>query len=261
MKRFSKGLFSFAGACLIIGLVMCVIGFALGGRAQNMSLWRNGPEFFHFNYDSIAFWGHGSHGGATGAGRTEALSSAQAADVSALDIDVDACSVQLQEGDAFTVAASADGAGVPEYHWGTDGGTFYLRTDDANASLWKDVTFTVTVPRGTVFRTVRLSTGMGSMKLQGLACTEKAEIDVGMGSIELEGSLAGNIRVDCGMGSAELRIPRPEAYGYRIDCGLGSIELGESNFGGLGTDAAENTDAPTVFDLECGMGAIDVIFT
>ena len=110
MKRFSKGLFSFAGACLIIGLVMCVIGFALGGRAQNMSLWRNGPEFFHFNYDSIAFWGHGSHGGATGAGRTEALSSAQAADVSALDIDVDACSVQLQEGDAFTVAASADGA-------------------------------------------------------------------------------------------------------------------------------------------------------
>ena len=110
-------------------------------------------------------------------------------------------------------------------------------------------------------RTVRLSTGMGSMKLQGLACTEKAEIDVGMGSIELEGSLAGNIRVDCGMGSAELRIPRPEAYGYRIDCGLGSIELGESSFGGLGTDAAENTDAPTVFDLECGMGAIDVIFT
>lgn len=81
-----------------------------------MSLWRNGPEFFHFNYDSIAFWGHGSHGGATGAGRTEALSSAQAADVSALDIDVDACSVQLQEGDAFTVAASAAGAGVPEYH-------------------------------------------------------------------------------------------------------------------------------------------------
>ena len=158
MKRFSKGLFSFAGACLIIGLVMCVIGFALGGRAQNMSLWRNGPEFFHFNYDSIAFWGHGSHGGAAGAGRTEALSSAQAADVSALDIDVDACSVQLQEGDAFTVAASADGAGVPEYHWGTDGGTFYLRTDDANASLWKDVTFTITVPRGTVFRTVRLST-------------------------------------------------------------------------------------------------------
>ena len=69
------------------------------------------------------------------------------------------------------------------------------------------MTFTVTVPRGTVFRTVRLSTGMGSMKLQGLACTEKAEIDVGMGSIELEGSLAGNIRVDCGMGSAELRIP------------------------------------------------------
>lgn len=52
-----------------------------------------------------------------------------------------------------------------------------------------------------------------------------------------------------------------EAYGYRIDCGLGSIELGESSFGGLGTDAAENTDAPTVFDLECGMGAIDVIFT
>ena len=101
----------------------------------------------------------------------------------------------------------AAGAGVPEYHWGTDGGTFYLRTDDTDASLWKDVTFTVTVPRGTVFRTVRLSTGMGSMKLQGLACTEKAEIDVGMGSIELEGSLAGNIRVDCGMGSAELRIP------------------------------------------------------
>ena len=85
---------------------------------------------------------------------------------------------------------------------------------------------------------------------------------MGMGSIELEGSLAGNIRVDCGMGSAELRISRPEAYGYRIDCGLGSIELGESSFGGLGTDAAaENTDAPTVFDLECGMGAIDVIFT
>lgn len=63
------------------------------------------------------------------------------------------------------------------------------------------------MPRGTVFRTVRLSTGMGSMKLQGLACTEKAEIDVGMGSIELEGSLAGNIRVDCGMAAQSCASP------------------------------------------------------
>ena len=117
------------------------------------------------------------------------------------------------------------------------------------------------MPRGTVFRTVRLSTDIGSLELHGISCTEKAEISVGMGSVELEGSLAGGIRVDCGMGSAELRIPRPADYGYRIQCGMGSVELGEDSFGGLGADTAENTGAPTVFDLECGMGAIEVIFT
>lgn len=261
MKRFSKGLFGFAGACFAIGLVMCVLGFALGGRVQNMTLWRSGLEFFHFDFRSLASLGSDEPRPSSGAGRAGVLSDDQAAGVHTLDIDVAAGSVRLREGDAFAVEASAGSAGVPEYDWGADNGTFYLRTDDADVLLWKKSAFTVTMPRGTVFRTVRLSTDIGSLELHGISCTEKAEISVGMGSVELEGSLAGGIRVDCGMGSAELRIPRPADYGYRIQCGMGSVELGEDSFGGLGADTAENTGAPTVFDLECGMGAIEVIFT
>ena len=88
MRRFSKGLFGFAGTCLVIGLVMCVIGFALGGRVQNMPLWRSGPEFFHFDFSSLAFLGSSEPRPSSGAGRAGVLSDDQAAGVHALDIDV-----------------------------------------------------------------------------------------------------------------------------------------------------------------------------
>lgn len=69
MKRFSKGLFGFAGACFAIGLVMCVLGFALGGRVQNMTLWRSGLEFFHFDFSSLASLGSDEPRPSSGAGR------------------------------------------------------------------------------------------------------------------------------------------------------------------------------------------------
>ena len=141
MKRFSKGLFGFAGACFAIGLVMCVLGFALGGRVQNMTLWRSGLEFFHFDFSSLASLGSDEPRPSSGAGRAGVLSDDQAAGVHTLDIDVAAGSVRLREGDAFAVEASAGSAGVPEYDWGADNGTFYLRTDDADVLLWKKERF------------------------------------------------------------------------------------------------------------------------
>ena len=279
MKRFSKALFAFAGACLVTGFVLCVIGFALGGRAHNLSLWRSGPEFFHFDFDSIVRWDENDSCERVGAGRAQAVSGENLADVHSLDIDVAAGSVYLCEGDAFFVEATSHGGNIPKYSWGTENKTFYLKTEGADASLWEKVTFTVTVPRGTEFSTAHLVTDMGSLKVESLTCregvfstdmgsmelydtncSEKADISVDMGSVELEGNLAGDIHVNCGMGNAQLQISRPQVYGYRVQCGMGSIAIGDASFGGFGTDTTEHTDADTVFDLECGMGGIEVSF-
>lgn len=279
MKRFSKALFSFAGACLVAGFVLCIVGFALGGRARNLSLWHNGPAFFHFDFDALTQWDEEENCGHTGAGRAEVIKSEDIAGVYSLDINVAAGSVHLCEGDGFSVKATAHDGNVPEYSWGTERETFYLKTDNADPSLLKKVTFTVTIPQGIEFGTAHLATDVGSLKVEGLTCregvfstdmgslelydtncTEKADISVDVGSVELKGSLAGDIHVNCGMGSAQLHIARPQAYGYHVQCGMGSVDIGEASFGGFGADTSARTDAPTVFDLACGMGDIEVNF-
>lgn len=132
MRLFSKGLFGFAGTCLVIGLVMCAHRFRTGRARAEYAAVAQRAGILPFRFQLPRFLGQQpSPGPLRGRGGPGVLSDDQAAGVHALDIDVAAGSVRLREGDAFAVEASAGSAGVPEYDWGTDNGTFYLRTDDA----------------------------------------------------------------------------------------------------------------------------------
>lgn len=115
-------------------------------------------------------------------------------------------SVRLREGDAFAVEASAAAQACRNMTGAQITARFTSEQTMRRFALEKERFHRYGAARHRV-RTVRLSTDIGSLELHGISCTEKAEISVDMGSIELEGSLAGSIRVDCGMGSAELRIP------------------------------------------------------
>lgn len=110
-----------------------------------------------------------------------------------------------------------------------------------------------------------LKAGMGQLTASDFTCTGKAEIDVEMGSIVLDGALDGLVEIDCGMGSAELTLADPGSYGYTVECGMGSVTIvGQSvtngTLSGGGTPAGQPSAGSVYYDIECGMGSVEIDF-
>lgn len=103
---------------------------------------------------------------------------------------------------------------------------------------------------------------MGGITINGFTGqTTKLKCD--MGSIKFEGGINRELSADCSMGSIKATLPRPAAYTADVDVSMGSIKL-DGNKTGSGTytngDLTKLTDQSPHYDLECGMGSIDIDF-
>ena len=71
---------------------------------------------------------------------------------------------------------------------------------------------------------------------------------------------AGRCKLDCGMGEIAASLVAPSEYGYRVKVGMGDVRVGDNQFGGMGGTYKVNTGAENFFDINCGMGAVKVLF-
>ena len=120
--------------------------------------------------------------------------------------------------------------------------------------------------------------GAGSMKVQQLNATNTATLEVGagelvvsnletlhadfncgFGSMRVQGLVLGDLSADCGMGEIQMDLIGDEdAYNYYINCGLGNVGINNDNFSFIASRTIRNENAIGSFDLNCGMGSIDV---
>lgn len=106
-----------------------------------------------------------------------------------------------------------------------------------------------------------LDVGAGEFRLKGVSVTRELDLELGMGNAEIDGTVTGNMNVDCGMGNVTMRLTGSEDdHAYEVDCGMGSVEIGNRNYGGFSTEQKWNSGQGSVFEIECNMGNVKISF-
>ncbi len=268
MRRFVKFLCSIASACLALGIILTIIGFAMGGRPNNISFdWKHGPRLVY------------SEVGNGGANRTEPIetgknySAEKSAEIHSLQVDVGGASVVIKNGEQFDLFVT----GTNNFTAEIDNGVWEIESDWSGVA--SNVTFTVTVPSDFDFDEITLHMGAGTLEAEDLRCKNadieigagkmtlndfaasgKTDIEIGMGALNFNGSLLGKVNIDCGMGSAKFNLERPATYGYDVDCGIGSVNLDGKSFSGLGVTGHQDIGSANFYGIDCGMGSVNINF-
>ena len=140
-------------------------------------------------------------------------------------------------------------------------------------------TLTVTVPADLTLRELEVSVGAGSLSMSGISCeegsfsvgageivldsvtvTREADFEIGMGSLTFSGTLSGKTKVECGVGSVDINAANPGDYGYAIELAGGSVVIGDETYAGLGQEVQRNPGAAVQYEVECGLGEVNILF-
>lgn len=110
-----------------------------------------------------------------------------------------------------------------------------------------------------------ISVGAGGLTLSHFSCLNDSSWEVGAGSVVLDEShLLGMVEIDCGMGSVAMSLERPESLGYEVESAMGSVTVDDAVYSGVAVAKSHGPgkDASALyFDIECGMGSVDIMFT
>lgn len=323
---FKRIILAIFGGITIFGLVLVIIGFAMGGRPGYITgntsgdiIYYSGGEVYRLGR-APRWFGIGSFTQTPepiaapaapqapqlpGNNETAVISEAG---FTSLDIRVDAGYVVIKRGDE----AKLEVDGTLSYESYVSGGEWiiwsqaegvYSRYDNGwkNSRFWVNetditTTFTVTIPNDV--DTVNIMLGMGKATVESLdvknldALTEMGTIDLkgvtaqnadltvnmgsingkdftaenctlecDLGSIDISGKMTGTVNIDCSLGGVELKLERPDKYGWSADVGLGNISIDGSRAAGISSNGSGGSkDDLPYFDMECGLGSIEVKF-
>lgn len=106
-----------------------------------------------------------------------------------------------------------------------------------------------------------LDGGAGAYNLEGVSVTEDMNLKLGMGNARIEGEITGDLSVDCGMGSVDMRLAGSEDdHAYDVECNMGNVKVGNKSIGGLSGSREWNSRRDSVFEIECSMGNVTIAF-
>lgn len=102
---------------------------------------------------------------------------------------------------------------------------------------------------------------IGAGNLEGKMNVKDCSISCGMGNVDLEGSMTGNVDLSCGMGNVEMDLTGSQSsHNYSLDCGMGSLEVGDVTIAGSGKKEIDNGHSDSTYTISCGMGNVTINF-
>jgi hypothetical protein len=118
------------------------------------------------------------------------------------------------------------------------------------------------LPQDVKFYEMDISVGAGSLKskLQSVHA-ENADIAVAAGAAEIQGIMAQEMYLECGVGSATLVLHgEQEDYNYSLECGMGEVKIADGSYSGIAVEQQIDHGASKNLNIECGMGSVNVKF-
>lgn len=106
-----------------------------------------------------------------------------------------------------------------------------------------------------------LDAGAGGYNLEGVSVTDDMKLTLGMGNASIEGEITGDLSVDCGMGTVDMRLAGSEDdHAYDVECNMGNVEVGRKKLTGFSGSREWNSGRDSVFEIECSMGNVTISF-
>ena len=308
-----KFLMKIAASAALAGVLLVVVGFALGARPSDSRGWDYGPFTFgggifdvtdHDDHDDHDGWDdlddliedtaaasraqsraqtastaapsaaqpvQAASSGAQSAAQTQqsAAQTQQTYLYHSLEIETGASAVVIQTGDDFRV--TGDGVNWSEEN---DKGTLKVETYRMQAG-----TLTVTVPSDLTLRELEVSVGAGSLSMSGVSCEEgsfsvgageiaidsttvvrEADFEIGMGKLTYGGTLSGKTSIECGVGSVSISVANPGDFGYDVELAGGTVNIGGDAYSGMAQQVRRSPGAAVYYEIECGLGEVNVSF-
>lgn len=260
MNVFKRSIVYSAIGLILIGLIAIIIGAAFGGLTGN----------FKF-------------------GDTTDISE-KYSDISSINIEYGAGTLYIKSGDEFRI----EGTDVYKDYFKSEvkDGVWYI-SDSAGRSGWFADNFrvnigrwksthsaiTIYIPQDYVLDEVKIKLGAGKLDADGFETVkfnlqvgagdvnmhslvaDRAQIECGVGSIKIGGTITGDSKIECGVGSVRLNLSGEYTdYNYKIKVGLGSASVNSSKYDGSTDTTIDNPGAKSTFDIEAGLGEINIQF-
>ena len=249
MRRFTKVCLWIFGVCLVLGLLLGSVSWALGFRGWRAVRWGDG--YLEETYEKVE------------------------GDVRGLELKVQAGSILVEEGEEFAITAKTEGkplysvvedgiwklsAGEKEYEDGATIGGFYV---DNEGVYWKASLGEVhiTVPRGVILDQVSVEVGAGGVEIHQIAC-RNMDIEVQAGSAKFQADVKEGLRAECQAGEISGRLAgRREDFGLELECSVGSVTVDGSTWAGLFVDQeSDGGSRLKEMKLSCEAGNINLDF-
>lgn len=236
----------------IIGIILIIIGFMLGG----------GSMFFHWNEE------------------LESFSQEYDGGIENLKLDIGAAQVVIKEAEGFKVEAQK--INKENFKVQLENGELQVINKKFAFNFVgvgnNSSTITIYVPKGFEFNAIKMNLGAGKLEA-GTLIAQTTDIEVGAGQLGIRDLTTKDISIDCGVGETRIggRIQqnakihggvgsitldlkgKEEEYNYKLQVGVGEVSINGSSYSGLGNDKRiTNTQESRLFDIDCGVGKIDI---
>lgn len=112
----------------------------------------------------------------------------------------------------------------------------------------------------TVDNKSKYSVGTGEMELKDIIAKD-VDVENGVGSAKIEGSITGNNTITCDVGHISLKLNGDkEDYSYDIDSDIGDVEIDGESYHGISNKVISNNNAENKIVLDNNIGNITVEF-
>jgi len=248
MNSFTKKYLKFALIIFVIGIIISIIAFSLGGRIVDLPT-RNLTNI------SQSYTG-----------------------VESLNIDIGMSELEIKTGTEFKI--EANNVSIDTFKSSVQNGQWDIE-DKMSSKLFNinkyNTIVTIYIPESFNSEKIKINIGAGQLIVDKLAAssidinvgagnlkisnltTDEANIECGAGNIDISGKINNKSNIKCGMGNVNLELKGNEKdYNYNLTVGVGEITLNGNNFTGLGNKVIENISASKSLKIDCGVGKLNV---
>ena len=144
----------------------------------------------------------------------------------------------------------------------------------------KTADIVIYVPVGYVFDDVKLTDGIGSVKVNGLSC-KTLSVDGGVGALDMKDVVADDMSVNLGLSGSTISnlecnhldidvgfgalsvdmVGNIDDYDQRVDVGMGSVHLNHHKYAGFSSNHHSNHHENSYnksIEVDCGFGAVEI---
>lgn len=106
-----------------------------------------------------------------------------------------------------------------------------------------------------------MEVGAGEIIVKNARIKQEAELELGVGNLQLSGLIAGDLELDCGMGNVTLTLEDVMSdHDYEVNCDMGNVTIGDTTYTGFQNTKKISNGSGSMYDITCNLGNVIVTF-